>query len=376
MSIFRISLFLGLSICFLFQANLQFQKFLHGNTTLAIRTTKRNQLKYPVITLCPTYPFKTDVVKLAGFDPNFWTSLPPENWNPNMTILDWNDFLDNSTYRIDELVSSIRLHNGSVINKLELQDNELITIKKIPTDHRGVCYSISINLLTFLPTDYVALYFKHPSKENDINIFYHKAVEETYLMALNYWIMQPTTQISKSGYTYSNEFVVKCHLKKPDLGHCNETATTASQHGCIAQEIATNCHPCSFPLYSILQDVQKELMQNTTLCSSETEFSKPKGCFVGAIIESRNSRCLRPCISETIELYSRKTRNLGDVANESIVVFYFRSLEVEESEEYVLVDIVTALSGIGGSMGMFLGFSFYNLGLNIIQWINSKLENS
>ena len=371
-NLIRALFFLGLFLCFIFHANLQFKKFLHGDTTLATRALNMEKLKYPVITLCPTYSFKTDVIKLAGFPPNFWMSLSPEDWNPNMTIKDWKDFLDNSTYRIDELASSIKLHNGFVIDKLELKDNELITIKKVPTSYRGICYSISLNLLTESPTDYVKIYFKHPSKENDLNIFYHEAFEETYLMAFDYWIMQPNMQILKSEYGYSNELVVKHHWKKPGTANCNEKATTKTQHYCIAQEIIEKCKPCSFPFHSILQEIEKKLEQKTKICSSPLELKDSQNCISKTIINSRKSKCLRPCSLWMLELYPRQKPLHGLVVNESVISFYYRHLEVEESKEYVLVDFVTALSGIGGSMGIFLGFSFLDIGFNIIKWIISK----
>ncbi len=42
--------------------------------------------------------------------------------------------------------------------------------------------------------------------------------------------------------------------------------------------------------------------------------------------------------------------------------------EVEIASESVLYDLVTMLSSVGGSLGLFLGFSFLDCGLAAIEW--------
>ena len=43
-------------------------------------------------------------------------------------------------------------------------------------------------------------------------------------------------------------------------------------------------------------------------------------------------------------------------------------------EEYVLVDFFDILAAVGGSMGLFLGFSFFDFGVGIKDWMNEKKQ--
>ena len=54
---------------------------------------------------------------------------------------------------------------------------------------------------------------------------------------------------------------------------------------------------------------------------------------------------------------------------------YFKRVEETIVEEYVLVDFFDILAAVGGSMGLFLGFSFFDFGVGIKDWMNAKKQN-
>ena len=218
----KVLLFVGLFLCFFYQVELQVKNFLNRDTTLASRYITVDSLKYPVLTVCPDFPFKSDNVEKAGFSKHFWVAPQLTDWNDNMTLNNWNNFFNDSTYQINEILSKIQLHNGTVLTNIEPMDNELITIRNIYTNHRGVCFSIVINLPLTESTDYVKIYLKHPSKDNKLNVFYHSTIEETYLMAFNYWIAQPNMQILSANYAYNSELLIKKGYRNPREDHVTQ----------------------------------------------------------------------------------------------------------------------------------------------------------
>ena len=367
----KIILFVGLFLCFIYQVELQVGKFLNKDTTLATRDIPVESLKYPIFTVCPDYPFKSESVEKARFSKHFWIAPSPEDWNKSMNLNNWNQFFNNSTYQVNEILSSIRLQNGSILREFEQVDNELITIKKIYTSYRGVCHSIVINLPATLSTDFVKIKFKHPTKDNNLHVFYHSTIEETYLMAFNYWITQPNMQILMANNAYNSELVIKKRVQKPQKRPCDIKGTIASEHLCIAKHFKEKCRPCQFPFFSMIQQIPGP-DSNSTLCSNVQEIKNTGQCIKMAIIAFRETKCLRPCDLWILDLWTRQSSMHGRVENESSIALYFRHLEIEENKEYVLVDFITIVAAVGGSMGMFLGFSFLDFGLKFMYWLEVR----
>ncbi len=54
---------------------------------------------------------------------------------------------------------------------------------------------------------------------------------------------------------------------------------------------------------------------------------------------------------------------------------YFGEIETTITKQVVLYDFNTIVAGIGGSLGLFLGFSFLDLGLKIVSWADSRCRN-
>jgi hypothetical protein len=59
----------------------------------------------------------------------------------------------------------------------------------------------------------------------------------------------------------------------------------------------------------------------------------------------------------------------GD-SNTGIAWVFFSTLEITEEYEYSLYDFNSFVSAVGGSLGLFVGFSF----LNLIQYISSTVQ--
>jgi hypothetical protein len=62
----------------------------------------------------------------------------------------------------------------------------------------------------------------------------------------------------------------------------------------------------------------------------------------------------------------------NDTINEFLVTIGVGSTEIDIIEDYILNNFNSIVSSVGGSLGLFLGFSFYSCGLSILSKFWSK----
>ena len=82
--------------------------------------------------------------------------------------------------------------------------------------------------------------------------------------------------------------------------------------------------------------------------------------------------CKKPCRSEEYSFIHRVTPLDVDADYERTAIFaaYWDTTDVETRHEHVLYDLNSIIASIGGSMGLFLGFSCYQF----IVWLVDKVE--
>ena len=84
-------------------------------------------------------------------------------------------------------------------------------------------------------------------------------------------------------------------------------------------------------------------------------------------------QCPTPCVQSQYKL-SQFALNLWptEVENTSRLFLYLKSTDVEVEEEYLLFDLNVFLASIGGSFGLFLGFSFFQVALYGLKYTTRK----
>ena len=72
--------------------------------------------------------------------------------------------------------------------------------------------------------------------------------------------------------------------------------------------------------------------------------------------------------------YSGKIKTFSPLSDEDIeIAFRFLSNKIINYEEYLVYDFVGMVGSIGGSLGMFLGFSFLDYMFSFIDFIQEKV---
>ena len=77
--------------------------------------------------------------------------------------------------------------------------------------------------------------------------------------------------------------------------------------------------------------------------------------------------CLEPCTTEHIQMKQKENTFFTD--NYTEIYFYWENLDVLIEEEYLLMDLNAIVSAVGGSLGLFLGFSCLDFLLKLLSRI-------
>ena len=75
------------------------------------------------------------------------------------------------------------------------------------------------------------------------------------------------------------------------------------------------------------------------------------------IASSKLSSCPKPCTTHSFEAFDSRVEQPGLPTMESTLNIYFRDNQTQIETEYELFGTTSIIASIGGSMGLFLGFS-------------------
>ena len=81
----------------------------------------------------------------------------------------------------------------------------------------------------------------------------------------------------------------------------------------------------------------------------------------------RNEVCPNPCWEITYKTLSKSLPQ--DMAKFAILMMYYKSNHYSLLEEYLVFDSSSILVALGGSLGLFLGFSFFQCATAIVNYV-------
>ena len=82
--------------------------------------------------------------------------------------------------------------------------------------------------------------------------------------------------------------------------------------------------------------------------------------------------CPAPCSTVTYTLTPRRTQSSTLSPNRTVIGMYYNNFRVMYGRERVLYDPFDIVAAIGGSMGLFLGFSFLDFAMWILRVAREK----
>ena len=257
-------------------------------------------------------------------------------------------------------------------NNLGTSDGKLY-MKEIYTEWEGYCYSITA-LRQEINSNYITIKIWPPQNDTDVHrvlddiAIYFTSEENSYGITKRNWMDGKVYPLSLSGKNGWNgwwkvvELGVEKHTK---INDCNEY----SFYECIGTKISKSdfskcsvaCMPITFP------NVSYPLCKNYEFWFDDHDGDDCAECncnwnTINEIIKNIeiNNECPRSC--STIQypiFYEMDYKN--DEYNAVIQYKLSMPLVVQGFKEYPIFDVIGMIGTVGGTLGLFIGFSFNNV---------------
>ena len=145
----------------------------------------------------------------------------------------------------------------------------------------------------------------------------------------------------------------KCYIEKVMLKRHHDDGEVMDCHVASTNETTLAC--------MIPQNVDVlKLVENSTFkeCTSKEEYE----CMITRLTtlsDERDEICPKPC-----EEISFKTtiKSVPTYSTYTVIVMKYEENRIDVLEEYLIFDLNAIVSAVGGSLGLFLGFSFFQFG--------------
>ena len=82
-----------------------------------------------------------------------------------------------------------------------------------------------------------------------------------------------------------------------------------------------------------------------------------------SMLDETVTGCKRPCINMQLSYEKRIYMQLKTLVNRSNVAIYYEDKDIHVVEELLLHDLNSIVSAVGGSLGLFLGFSCFQVAM-------------
>ena len=402
-----ILLFLSIGF-FTFHVKGVIEESLEKKTTVATTQVHFTHLSPPPITLCPGQVINhVKLKKKYGCTFDIFTPNPFVNKSDHLNVKSRTPlelFMDISYVLGKDLEIAINTYNDTQVESnilLKIGTNQIhdawlgdfsVILEEVVTGYtNGLCYKITTNVsLSASMTSIFGFFlqFKVPSEEYP-DMFRGFMDSEFDYTALNYKFWPGTKpfafeiRIQESNvisveqkiwnfyrhnqqrrclyYPTSNESYMHCFAK-------NLISHLASERNCNSSAFF-----CSSPKWQTFVRLanNESLTRRTTNCQSLKEEEYLAKSYVPSFVHAE-SQCQVPC---NVTEYQGQVRRMAltrpgnltyvGIINESNTVTYF--------QEVLIYDMLTFIGSVGGSLGLFIGFSFYDFGLAIGQFLCRRL---
>jgi hypothetical protein len=204
--------------------------------------------------------------------------------------------------------------------------------------------------------------------------------EERYGLVLGTWTgTSPFSFILKFGTR--TQLMIKKHVMNrlvdsasEPCSHYKNTAVPACLgKSYITELINYTSQVCENPCKLALLQTIYEMLPNNTIPKCLTV--KDHNC----MWKHRNIRMVKqnckPACSVTNYVGSVKENEEGDSDKVAVLGIVYISTSITVHEEYLIYDIYSFVGSVGGYMGLFIGFSFFDFGVMLVNYFIDKYIN-
>ena len=342
----------------------QTREYLEGKTTFATKFEDDTNPTYPIIVICPNPPFKPSISKQSGY--KVLTDLT-HDWQErylkdNMT--QW-EMYENLTYVLDR---DFRLDHsigfGSLDNlklgetKLKWWKDKVMSVSQIATSYHGYCILVDHNYDKTMDNGYLKLQINLNNSLEEIpkSLSVFLSDKNTWQSIGEFSILQPKLFSFPFVKNQHNGYTIKAtsHLTYYHQGLNNVTS-------CQTKLLkSANCSKICYPIrFNYIYDLEPCQSIKDTFC-------------MDTFMHANNINCLVP--KQVIEYHGESRFDSGSDQNKTSLQIgvTFEVAKKEVKEEVYVLSTKEYIGSIGGSLGLFLGFSFYTFATDVLGLIVNR----
>ena len=366
-----------LSLIFCFAHFYLFDIFENYQKKATTFTYKRESLKeptWPVITICSEIPFKTEILrkkyKLNRTD--FFNDKGKNVTKPLWDLYDEVSFKLNQDFTMEVFINQWGWHD-MMVGETILNGSESIFLEEFPTQSRGLCYGLSVSNVQMVLSTTIAISIRYqaPEFEQSGMVFHFSAENSGKNIIWNTW-----PHVQKLSYSLAfdsnmtNAKIVELQETEWKFYNGNENC----DNGCQTQQCLTwnelldgiDCPNICLPV------IWKGLFKNTTSVAKCNE-TKENNCMHERFLQLRESK-VKNCQPPQYEIEYKATFESPSQKKKTPNMIQLR-INYQDSktikEEMRIYDEASLIGTLGGFLGLFVGFSFYDTLCYFIDVISS-----
>ena len=360
-------------------------QYLEKYTNLAKIAERVNTVEAPTLAICSGW--KTYLMEKYKITPLVFMKRPTgENNIPkNLTVRKLYDEVTHELNRDFSIsVSNILSHPISLnIGVNIIKEGEHVQkylVKENLSTHNGKCYVIIPNQLEMKPmsdTWSVAIARNITSENKDMDKVFIQISSNDTINTLNFKISGVTNEVTEHTFTEEKTGYLGIDYTEKNMEFIKD-CSEVTFFRCFAKKINEtskfNCSKKCIPIYA--QSVMENINHDIPQCSNNDE----EYCMIGLEHYKKymelKSECLKQCknkvaILDMERILSKPVFHIGDV---QLDMYFHMAPERLSYKEYLIYDGITMFGSIGGSLGLFVGFSLFDSLSLVLDYCLKKMK--
>ena len=345
------------------------EKFSKKSTNFMSTKEAIQSLESPTFVLCPRPQSKKSVLLKYNISESYFSFI-----NQNPTNEKFTDIYHEASYQLGEDIEIMFSHLFSEPLGLQLGNNEITNLdgnkyEIIVTNHStfsyGFCYKVSPKIIHTSISDIymIIIKFNDSLSKDDVPQFMDFIITSkanSYGAGMSIW--REGQEFVQSVALGDQDFL---RLKPSQNSYVKDsekcqTDDEISFYNCSGNEIVRIMKENSSQYcLQINNKMIVDLVTNESLPICGEPNTQNMMSVINVAFEIVMSKCKSSC--STYEFDGKKTPLNQMQENGTLQLMYmFETMEIQVREEYIIYDFIGMIGGIGGTLGLFVGFSFFD----------------
>lgn len=361
------------------QIRLTVKAYIEEHTTFDVHKTTQESQVLPAILFCPMVYFDSGLFNFTD------SNISDENWmfsqfyqlDDNLTLVLQRIFYNYSTSQPECIESQLTLDNDNSMS---------VTVEELMDPYFGICFALTLDPTIALNiTDQFILYATFNTSGSAISndscseevkpppvevYFVNPAdrygflfpeiaedLEEPFKISLQ---AGTATSVNLQSLVWNYQTTSRRNCKIYSETDSSMNCTLKQQVDCFRENGPTrNCSCIPENLYKTHFVIHQNNSWEKCKTNEEYDICRivMEECYYN---QTDRQACPRPCKRKSYRGQTRLANGFGKVipTNKMVMIFKFNTMDVEERNEIWIQELPFFVGSVGGSLGLFIGFSF------------------